>query len=310
MFKGTALSLIVNFAIMIVLGLVLSVVGSIFFPPDPEMGQHPVMQNLNFYLFFSVVFGMGGAFVSLYMSKWLVKRAYGLEIIDPKTAHGASKELVDMVHQISRKAKLPKMPEVAIYNSEEVNAFATGPSKSNSLVAVSTGLLHSMDRDSLEGVLGHEVGHIANGDMVAMTLVAGVLNSFVIFFSRIIAIFLTSDRDGGRSYLAEFFVTLLFQYILGFLAMFVVNWFSRLREYRADKASARLTSKEKMISALEVLQRKVEYATSERLDPEGQFAAFKISGGKSKGSFLDLARKSHPDLSDRIARLRSLTSLN
>jgi heat shock protein HtpX len=198
------------------------------------------------------------------------------------------------------------MPEVGVYDSAEVNAFATGPTKSNSLIAVSTGLLSTMNADELEGVLAHEVAHIANGDMVTMTLVQGVVNAFVMFFARIAAYaigqFLRSDDDdspvGGMSY---FFTAMFFDFVFGFFGMFVTSWFSRVREYSADLGGAQLAGKQKMISALTKLQSQYEHGQFDK-NATDSIAAFKISS-KERG-FRALI-STHPKLSDRIERLRA-----
>ena len=303
MFKGTFLAMITNFAIMIVLGIVLNIVGHWFFPADPTMGTNPILQNLEFYLFISFAWGMGGSFISLYMSKFIAKKTMGLQIIDPKSQNSQEREILNMVYDLSRKAGLKVMPEVAIYDRPEVNAFATGPSRSNSLVAVSTGLLQVMNRDEVEGVIGHEVAHIANGDMMAMTMVQGVLNAFVLFFSRIFAILASQGRDGERNFGLEFLLSMVFQVVLGFLAMFVVNWFSRLREFRADKGGARVAGKEKMIAALESLKRTIDYTDAD--EESAAIATMKISGRSKVFQLLS----THPSLDDRIRRLQTMTSL-
>jgi heat shock protein HtpX len=213
------------------------------------------------------------------------------------------RELVQMVHELSRAAGLPAMPEVGIYESPEVNAFATGPSKSRSLVAVSTGLLHRMKREEVRGVVGHEVAHIANGDMVTMTLIQGVVNAFVMFLARAVAYALTmargsdgEERQGGQMsyYLVQFALEIAFM-ILGSV---VVAWFSRYREYRADAAGARLAGRESMIQALEGLRRTFDVADS-AAQPAVQ--ALKISG--RSGSIMRLFA-THPPLEERIERLK------
>lgn len=253
-------------------------------------------------LVMSVIWGSTGAFISLMISKWMAKKSMGVQVIDPQTARGVERELVDTVHRLARAAHLPAMPEVGIYNSPEVNAFATGPSKSNSLVAVSSGLLQSMDREQVEGVLGHEVAHIANGDMVTMTLLQGVINSFVIFFSRIIAGALAGgdnrERRGGGT---EFLMVIVLQIVFGLLGNMVLAAFSRAREFRADRGGALYAGREKMISALQALEQK---AHSMRAQPvEDNFATFKISSTKKMG-WTHLF-STHPPLELRIERLRN-----
>lgn len=250
-------------------------------------------------LIFCSVFGFGGAFISLMISKWMAKRMTGLQIVDPRSNDPRVREVVDIVHAAARKAQLPNMPEVGIYDSPEVNAFATGPSKSNSLVAVSTGLLNRMNRDELEGVLGHEVAHIANGDMVTMTLLQGVVNTFVMFFARIIAGFISSNLDEKARGVAHFAIVMALDIVLSLLGSIVVSKFSRAREFRADAGGARLTGKTKMIAALKKLQAQTAMIDDSQ-EQEG-LATFKISS-RPKGGVRALF-STHPDLSERIAAL-------
>jgi len=251
-----------------------------------------------------LVWGMGGAFISLALSKVMAKWMMGVQIIDPETRDPEMRELVQMVHELSRAANLSKMPEVGIYESPEVNAFATGPTKSNSLVAVSTGLLRRMNTNEVKGVIGHEVAHIANGDMVTMTLIQGIVNAFVMFLARAIAFALTmtkgqdsEERQGPplSFYIVQFVLEIVFM-ILGSI---VVAWFSRYREYRADAEGAKLAGRDKMIQALEGLQR-----TIDQIDTSAQpnVQSFKISS--RPGRFLNLF-STHPPLEERIKRLRS-----
>lgn len=258
-------------------------------------------------LVFSALIGTGGAFVSLMISKWSAKRAMGVQIIEPTRATGEQKLLVDMVHRLARAAQLPAMPEVGIYQSPEVNAFATGPSKSNSLVAVSTGLLSTMSWDEVEGVLGHEVAHIANGDMVGMTLIQGIVNTFVIFFAHVVASIIAnsgnSSDDNRRSSggIGHFMLVQLLQVAFGLLGSIAVNYYSRRREFRADKGSANYAGKGKMIAALKALQGQVN-----RVMPAAQneqFASFKISSGKMSG--FQALFSTHPPLEARIAALQN-----
>lgn len=257
--------------------------------------------NLESLAMFALLWGMGGSFLSLLISKKIAKWTMKLEIVEP-TSGGFKGELALRVHRLAGMAGLKKMPEVAIYQSPEINAFATGPSKSNSLVAVSTGLLNHMDNDEVEGVLGHEVAHIANGDMVTLTLVQGVVNAFVIFFSKIlawaVANFLRSDEDEGPSTLVFYAIDIVFQILLGFLGMIVVSWFSRKREYRADIGGAQLAGKDKMIAALTKL--KMSFPALETTKGQESIAAFKISSKRSS------IFSTHPDLDDRIDALKSM----
>lgn len=263
------------------------------------------------------IFGFVGSFVSLYMSKWMCKRAYGVSVID--TPSNAKEQfLFSTIATLSQRAGI-KMPEVGIYDSPEVNAFATGASKDNALVAVSSGLLYNMTEDEIKGVLGHEISHISNGDMVTMSLLQGVLNTFVYFFSYIVAMAITqlmnrnSDDESpsaGHSF-AFYGINMLMQIIFGILANIILMWFSRYREYRADAGSASLDGKENMIKALSALQRlsprnnaqdQMEQPLSQK---EGQFQALCING-KSNVSELFM---SHPPLEKRIEALRNLQTL-
>lgn len=252
--------------------------------------------NYNTLFIICLVWGTGGAFISLALSKFFAKKAMGVQVIDPNTNDPDTRRLVNLVHEISRKANLPKMPEVGIYESPEVNAFATGPSKSNSLVAVSTGLLHRLDEEQVTGVLSHEVSHIANGDMVTLTIVQGVVNAFVMFFAKILAEMIAKDRDGRMNYFMYYMVENVLSIALMFLAIPVITAVSRWREFRADYGSAKLTGKHRMISALRALQN--QQVIDNR---EPAFNAFKISGKKSSG-FAKFFM-THPPLEDRIAAL-------
>lgn len=257
-------------------------------------------------LFFCFIWGMGGAFVSLAMSRLIAKWFMGVKVIDPQTADGNARDLVETVHRLARQAGLSTMPEVGYYDSPEVNAFATGPSRSRSLVAVSTGLLQNMDRGEVEGVLAHEVAHIANGDMVTMTLIQGVINAFVMFLARILAMVVSNalrrgDDDRGGWFM-QYMLVQVFQVILSLFGMMVVCAFSRWREFRADAGGARYAGRENMISALERLRAIHETPIgqySEHSSPALQ--SLKISG--TAGGFAALF-STHPPLEERIARLR------
>jgi len=230
--------------------------------------------------------------MSRQMAKWMMK----VKVIDPMTHDNELRKLVNTVHDLARRAGLPKMPEVGIYESPEVNAFATGPSKSRSLVAVSSGLLQRMDSDSVEGVLGHEIAHIANGDMVTMTLIQGVVNAFVIFFSRIIATVIGQNVDRDKRFMVEFVSIIVLQIAFGMLGAIVVNYFSRAREFRADAGGAHLAGRDRMVRALQALGSVV--APIEK-DHKG-FATLKINDKKSWARVFS----THPSLEERIARLQ------
>ena len=289
--KRVFLFLITNLAILFVLAVALRVLGL-----DWLLFQY----GIDFWplLAFSFIFGMGGAFISLRISKWTAKRWMGLTVIDEPRGN-TEIWLVNTVQNHARAANIA-MPEVAIYDSPEPNAFATGPSRNNSLVAVSTGLLRSMNADQASAVLGHEVSHVANGDMVTLTLLQGVLNTFVIFLSRVIGYVVDRalHRDGEGGYGMGYFVTVIVtQILLGILASMVVAWYSRRREYRADAGGAYLAGRANMIGALGALQRSVE---PEHM-PE-QLEAMGISGVRKGG--LRRLFASHPPIEDRIAALR------
>jgi len=247
---------------------------------------------------FCLVWGMGGAFISLALSRVMVKWTMGVRVVDPNISDPALSRLVASVHNLAKAAGLPKMPEVGVYDSPEVNAFATGPTRSRSLVAVSAGLLEAMDWEQVEGVLGHEVAHIANGDMVTMTLLQGVINAMVMFLARVIAFFLfRNSRDGGGG--MQFLVVMVLQIVLSFFGMILLAAFSRRREYRADDGGAGLAGREKMINALEGLRRTVKYAD---MTGRASVAAFKISS--RPGGLMSLL-STHPPLEERIARLKA-----
>jgi len=282
--KRVFLFMAVNLLVVLTISIVLSVLG---------VGPYLSARGIDYgsLAAFCLVWGMGGAFVSLSLSRVMAKWSMGVQL-------QASGPLVETVHGLARRAGLPAMPEVGVYDSPEPNAFATGPTKSRALVAVSTGLLESMNQEELEGVLGHEIAHVANGDMVTMTLIQGVVNAFVMFLARVIAFALSrnSDREDGRG--MERLTVFALEMVLGILGMVVVAWFSRHREFRADAGSAKLGGREKMIAALQALQRRFEpYDTQESL------ATLKIAGGR--GGFLALI-STHPPLADRIAALRRL----
>ncbi len=289
--KRVFLFLITNLAIVFVLAVALQVLGLEWLLFQYGIDFWPLLA-------FSFIFGMGGAFISLRISKWTAKRWMGLTVID-EPRNNTEIWLVNTVQNYARAANIA-MPEVAIYDSPEPNAFATGPSRNNSLVAVSTGLLRAMKPDQASAVLGHEVSHVANGDMVTLTLIQGVLNTFVIFLSRVIGYVVDRalHKDGEGGYGMGYFVTVIVtQLLLGILASMVVSWYSRRREYRADAGGAYLAGRANMIGALEALQRSVE---PEHM-PE-QLEAMGISGVRKGG--LRRLFASHPPIEDRIAALR------
>ena len=254
---------------------------------------------------FCLVWGFGGAFISLGLSRVMAKWGMGVKLIDPNTAHPEYQELVQTVYRLAQSAGLRTMPQVGIYDSDEVNAFATGPTKNRALVAVSTGLLRRLSRGEVEGVLGHEIAHVANGDMVTMTLVQGVVNAFTMFLARVLAFFVAQlfrrdeEEGGGVSHVVYFVATLVFDIAFSILGSVVVAWFSRLREFRADAGGARLAGREQMIGALEALRR-----TYGIVDPASNQAA--VQTLKISGHPTGLMRffSTHPPLETRIARLK------
>jgi len=286
MAKRVVLFLVTNLAIVLTLSIIMSVLG---------VGRYvgPNGIDLGSLAMFCFVWGMGGAFISLAISRWTAKRMTGVKLVNGQSGDATADWLYATVAQLTQKANLP-MPEVGIYPSEEVNAFATGPSKNRSLVAVSSGLLRSMRREEVEGVLAHEVAHIANGDMVTMTLLQGIVNAFVMFLARIIAYALSNrgsrdDRGGAPSYMLVWVLEL----VLGVIGMIVVAWFSRQREFRADHGGATLAGKADMLAALRRLG-----ANRSLIDPSHEsLATMKISG-KWTGLF-----STHPPLEQRIAVL-------
>lgn len=251
---------------------------------------------------FCLVWGMGGAFLSLLMSKTIAKWSMGVRVIKPGEGDATVKRIHQMLQRISSNARLKKMPEFGIYESPEMNAFATGPSESKALVAISTGLIHNMTDAEIEGVLAHEIAHIKNGDMITMTLLQGIVNALVLFLARIIAFAATSsenERGGSQRYWMRYMIMMACEMVLGILGVMVTAWFSRRREFRADKGGAMFSSPQKMMAALEALQRRFQ-PTDARAP---QLAAFKISSGRMGGIMALIS--THPPLKDRIAALKA-----
>lgn len=278
------LFLATNLAVLVVFNIILSLTG---IRSQDAMGL----------LILAALFGFSGSLISLFMSKFMALRAVGAEVIkQPKNE--AERWVMQTVHSQAQRAGLPK-PDVAIYHSNDVNAFATGSSKNNSLVAVSTALLTQMTRDEAEAVLAHEVAHIKNGDMVTMTLLQGVLNTFVIFISRLIAKAAASNRDGETNSGTYVLISFVLEIVFGVLASIIAMWFSRYREFRADAGSAELVGKQKMIAALQRLK-----SLHEPQEMEGQLAAFAING--KRGGGLKELFMSHPPLDKRIEALKNL----
>ena len=283
-----------NIAVLLLASITFRVLGL-----EQFMYQQGVGINLTGMLIFAAVFGMGGSFFSLLISKWMAKRSTGAQVID-QPRNQSERWLVDTVKDLAQKAGIG-MPEVAVFASPQPNAFATGASKNNALVAVSSGLLDNMRPEEVRAVLGHEIGHVANGDMVTLTLIQGVVNTFVIFFARIIgtvvdrAVFRSENGNG----IGFFVVTMIAQVVLGIGASMIVMWFSRHREFRADAAGAQLAGRDNMIGALERL--KIATKMPETM-PE-TLVAFGISSGMRQG--LSALFASHPPLDTRIAALRA-----
>lgn len=293
--KRISLFILTNILVVVTISLVFSLLSNF-------LGIRAGAEGYSSLILFCSVWGMGGAFISLLMSKFMAKMAMGVEIIDPATRDPHLRSLVETVHELARKAQLPKMPEVGIFDNPELNAFATGPSKSNSLVAVSTGLLNRMSQDEVEGVLGHEIAHIANGDMVTMTLIQGIVNAFVMFFARIIGGIISSQVEEKSRFWVRMLVVMVLEILFSILGSIVVNAFSKRREYRADYGGASLTSKHKMIGALRRLQANYESLESD----QSGLATLKIS---SKSDGWKSLFSTHPSLEDRIRTLEQ-TSLH
>ncbi|MCF7969395.1 MAG: protease HtpX [Methylococcaceae bacterium] len=291
------LFLLTNAAVLLLISILFHVLGL-----GDYMHQRGVPLSLDSLLLSSAVIGMSGSFVSLAMSKWMAKKSMGVHVID-QPANQTEAWLVDTIRRQSQRLGIG-MPEVGIFNTPEPNAFATGMSKNNSLVAVSTGLLQRMNPDEIEAVLGHEMSHVANGDMVTMGLLQGVVNTFVYFFASIAGyvvdrVLLRSDDDDRAGYGPGYYITqMVAQLLLSVIATMIVMWFSRRREFRADAGGAQLAGRTKMVEALRALQR-----AHEPHDLPGEMAAFGISGGMGSGfSKLFL---SHPPLEERIAALQN-----
>ena len=285
------LFLATNLAVVLVASITLSLLG---------VGSYMTSQGLNYsnLLAFCLVFGMAGSVVSLLISKWMAKRSMGVQVIE-QASNADQQWLITTVQELADKARIG-MPEVGIFASAQPNAFATGWNRNNALVAVSTGLLDSMSREEVKAVLGHEIGHVANGDMITLTLIQGVVNAFVMFFARIIGSFVDRvvfKNENGHG-IGFFIATFIAEMVLGILASTIVLWFSRRREFRADIAGAELVSPAAMTSALMRLQAGQDQPS----DMPGEMVAFGISGEmKNKLGSLFM---SHPPLEKRIAALK------
>jgi len=293
--KRVFLFLATNIAVLVVLSIVLSLIGF-----EGILDEQGVDLDLGALLVFAAIFGFGGSFISLAISKWSAKRMTGAKVITQPSSQ-VETWLFETVRRQAREAGIG-MPEVAIYDAPEPNAFATGARRDNALVAVSTGLLRGMRKEEVEAVLAHEISHVANGDMVTLTLIQGVVNTFVIFFSRVIGhlvdrLVFRTERGHGPGF---WIVTIVAQIFLGILASMIVMWFSRQREFRADAGGARLAGRERMIGALERLKQ------GHNATLPDQLAAFGISGHRAVG-FKRLFM-THPPLDERIAALRRISA--
>jgi heat shock protein HtpX len=290
--KRTLLFVATNIAVLLVLSISASILLRVL-----GIQEIPGGLNLQALVIFAAVIGFGGSFISLAMSKWMAKRATGATVIE-QPRNSTEQWLIETVRRQAKQAGIG-MPEVAVYEAPDVNAFATGMSRNSALVAVSTGLLNAMDKDEAEAVLGHEITHVSNGDMVTLALIQGVLNTFVIVLSRVVGYFvdrviLKNERGAGIGF---FVSSLVAQIVLGILASMIVMWFSRQREFRADAGGAKLAGRDKMIAALNRLK-----AMHEPAQLPDQMAAFGISGAPA-GGFKRLFM-SHPPLDERIAALK------
>lgn len=290
MAKRIFLFILTNILVITTIGIVLSLLG---------VNGYITANGIDFssLLIFSAVIGFSGAFISLAMSRFMAKMFMGVKVLDPNSnLSGFERQFVERVHRLSRSAGLTVMPEVGIYNSKEVNAFATGPSRRRSLVAVSMGLLDRMDDAAVEGVLAHEVAHIANGDMITMTLLQGIVNTFVVFLSRVAAFVASRFVKEELRGLIHFLAIILFQILFSILGSLVVFAFSRYREYHADAGGAALAGKDKMIHALRSLKQNVQLVDNQ----QASLSTLKIS---NKSGMMRLL-STHPDLDDRINRLQ------
>ncbi len=292
MAKRVFLFLLTNILVVVTISIVLNLLG---------VGHYITAQGLDLSALavFCFIWGMGGAFISLGISRIMAKMFMGVKVVDPRTQDPEQRWLVQTVHELAKAAQLRVMPQVGYFKSDEVNAFATGPTKNRALVAVSTGLLARMSKDEARGVLGHEVAHIANGDMVTMTLLQGIVNAFVMFFARIAAFAITQNMREESRPLVNMLCVIVFEILLSFLGMMVVARFSRAREFRADAGGARLAGRQNMIGALQSLQ--ALYFPGTGQERGSSLETLKISGRKSGGLMALLS--THPPLEVRIQRL-------
>lgn len=298
MLKRISLFLVVNILVVTTISIILNLLHV-----KPYLQQYHL--DYTSLAIFCLIWGFAGAFISLSLSRQMAKWMLGVRIIDPNTSISEEQHLLNTVYKLAREAHLPAMPEVGIYESPEVNAFATGPTQKRSLVAVSRGLLQRMRADELEGVLGHEISHIANGDMVTMTLLQGVVNAFVMFLARVLAFIFSGlgqnrEKSSSGSYFKFNMFVIVFEILFMILGSLVIAAYSRFREYRADRGSARIAGRDKMISALEALQRLDTIRDTKVEKPA--FQSMKISHHERRGLLSLFA--THPALESRIAKLK------
>jgi heat shock protein HtpX len=292
-FKRIGLFILTNVLVMATVGIVFSVITQIF-----QLDRYG--SYIPYLIVFSAVWGMGGAFVSLLLSKWMAKSMMGVQVIDPNTTDAVERSLLNTVQHLATTAGIRKMPEVGIYDAPEINAFATGPSRNNALVAVSTGLLRGMTKEEIEGVLGHELAHVANGDMVTMTLIQGIVNAFALFFSRVLAQIIAQNFEERSRALVRMVLSMILDIAFTFLGSIVVFYFSRQREFRADAGGARYAGRGKMIAGLRRLQQQFAQIPP---DSNNTVATLKIT---SRPAGMLSLFSTHPSLEERIARLESL----
>ena len=286
-FKRVFFFVTVNILVLLTISIAFSILGA-YFGIDVSSYQGLIL--------WCGALGFGGALFSLFASKWMAKTFHRVQIVDPNTSDPRLRRVVEKVHEYARRANITTMPEVGVYESPEVNAFATGPTKNNALVAVSSGILNAMNEDELDGVIGHEVAHVANGDMVTMTLIQGVINTLVLLAAHIVSRMIASNDNRGGG-LSQYFVFYGLQIVFGLFGAIVVNAFSRWREYRADAGSARLAGREKMIAGLKRLKSTIDYVdTSDKA-----VQTLKISN--RPGGLMAALFSTHPPLDERIARL-------
>jgi heat shock protein HtpX len=310
MLKRVGLFILTNILVVLTISLIIGLVSS-YFKIDLQAGGYTGLFIL------CLIWGFAGSFISLLLSKWMAKTFHGVKVINPQSMNQTEKFLLTKVYEIARRAGMNTMPEVGFYESDEINAFATGPSESRALVAVSTGLMNMMNEAELEGVLAHEIAHIVNGDMITMTLIQGVVNSFAMFFAHILTMIIMNafrrnddDRRGGfGDFMMRQTIYSFASIALTLLGSIVVNYFSRQREFRADAGGARFSSPDKMSFALTKLQRVFDNPQPQMIDNNPQkgndnLAVMKISGRKSGLSRLFMT---HPPLEERIEAVRNRT---